>query len=185
MLFVPEQLRNNGPKLAAVKTSLFLKSAAVLLTALALGVFLFTRGRVNAEASAPSYDLLITNARIVDGSGNPWFRTDVAIKDGRVARIGRLGPETASRTIDARGQILAPGFIDVHTHVESIYSQPEAENFIRMGVTTLVTGNCGTSTKDVGEFLGRIQAKPVAVNLATLIAHGSVRRRVVGLDDRA
>jgi adenine deaminase len=67
----------------------------VLLTALALGVFLFTRVRVDAEASAPSYDLLITNARIVDGSGNPWFKADVAIKDGRIARIGRLGPETA------------------------------------------------------------------------------------------
>jgi cytosine/adenosine deaminase-related metal-dependent hydrolase len=114
-----------------VKTSLFLKSAAVLLTALALGVFLFTRARVNAEASAPSNDLLITNARIVDGSGNPWFRADVAIKDGRIARIGRLGPETASRTIDARRQILAPGFIDVHTHVESNYSQPTADNFVR------------------------------------------------------
>ena len=153
-----------------MKTSLFLKSAAVLLTALALGVFLFTRVRVNAEA--PAYDLIITNARIVDGSGNPWFRADVAIKDGRIARIGRLGPETAGRTIDARGQILAPGFIDVHTHVESIYSQPAADNFVRMGVTTLVTGNCGSSTTEVGEFLGRIKEKPLAVNLATLIAHG-------------
>jgi len=167
-----------------VKTSLFLKSAAVLLTALALGVFLFTRVRVNAEASAPPYDLLITNARIVDGSGNPWFRADVAIRDGRIARIGRLGSETAGRTIDARGQILAPGFIDVHTHVESIYSQPAADNFVRMGVTTLVTGNCGSSTTEVGEFLGRIKEKPLAVNLATLIAHGSVRRKVMGLGDR-
>src|ERR1044072_9891409 len=99
MLFVPEQLRNNGPKLAAVKTSLLLKSAAVLLTALALGVFLFARVAVNAHAPAPLYDLLITNARIVDGSGNPWFRADVAIKDGRIERIGRLAPDTASRTI--------------------------------------------------------------------------------------
>ena len=95
----------------------------MLLTALALGVFLFARVPVDAEAPAPPYDLLITNARIVDGSGNPWFRADVAIKDGRIARIGRLGPETADRTIDARGQILAPGFIDVHTHVESIYNR--------------------------------------------------------------
>ena len=184
MLFVPEQLRNNGPKLAAVKTSLLLKSAAVLLTALALGVFLFARVAVNAHAPSPSYDLLITNARIVDGSGNPWFRADVAIKDGRIQRIGRLGPETATRTIDAHGQILAPGFIDVHTHVESIYGQPAAENFVRMGVTTLVTGNCGTSTTEVAEFLGRIKEKPLAVNLATLIAHGSVRRKVMGLGDR-
>jgi N-acyl-D-amino-acid deacylase len=167
-----------------VKTSLLLKSAAVLLTALALGVFLFARVAVDAQSSAPSYDLLITNARVVDGSGNPWFRADVAIKDGRIARIGRLKPETAVRTVDARGQILAPGFIDVHTHVESIYSQPAAENFVRMGVTTLVTGNCGSSTTEVAQFLGRIKEKPLAVNLATLIAHGSVRRKVMGLGDR-
>src|SRR5689334_1894955 len=156
----------------------------VVLTALALGVLLFARVAVNAHAPAPPYDLLITNARIVDGSGNPWFRADVAIKDGRIERIGRVAPETATRTIDARGQILAPGFIDVHTHVESIYGQPAAENFVRMGVTTLVTGNCGTSATDVGEFLGRIKEKPLAVNLATLIAHGSVRRKVMGLGDR-
>ena len=165
--------------------SLSLKSAALVLTALALGIFLFARRPAEAEAPAPPYDLLITNARIVDGSGNPWFRADVAIKNGRIAHVGRLGPETAAQTIDARGQILAPGFIDVHTHVESIYNQPAAENFVRMGVTTLVTGNCGSSTTDVAEFLGRINAKPLAVNLATLIAHGSVRRRAMGLDDRA
>src|ERR1700752_1248899 len=131
-----------------------------------------------------SYDLVIRNARVVDGSGNPWFKADVAIKDGRIARIGRIGESDATNTIDARGQILAPGFIDVHTHVESIYNLPAAENFVRMGVTSLVTGNCGGSTTEVGEFLGRISEKPLAVNLSTLIAHGSVRRKVMGLGDR-
>jgi N-acyl-D-amino-acid deacylase len=155
----------------------------VLLIALVSGCLLF--GRLPVDARTPVYDLLIINARIVDGSGNPWFRADVAIKDGRIARIGRVSAAAATRTIDGRGQILAPGFIDVHTHVESIYSLPAAENFVRMGVTTLVTGNCGSSTTDVAEFLGRIKDKPLAVNLATLIAHGSVRRRVIGLEDRA
>src|SRR6185436_2895989 len=136
------------------------------------------------EAVAPVLDLLITNGRVVDGSGNPWFRTDIGIKDGRIARLGRLNPADARQTIDARSQIVAPGFIDVHTHVESIYNLPAAENFIRMGVTTLVTGNCGGSVVDVGQFLGRIKEKPLAVNLATLIAHGSVRREAMGLDDR-
>jgi N-acyl-D-amino-acid deacylase len=164
----------------------------LVLIALALGGFLvgqpYPRARANApipRASAPAYDLLITNARVVDGSGNPWFRADVAVRDGRIVRIGRIAPAVAKRTIDARGQILAPGFIDVHTHVESIYGLPAAENFIRMGVTSLVTGNCGTSTTEVGEFLGRIKEKPLAVNLATLVAHGSVRRKVMGLGDRA
>lgn len=139
----------------------------------------------SVQANTDSFDLLITNARIVDGSGNPWFRADVAIKNGRIARIGRIAQATATKTIDAKGQILAPGFIDVHTHVESIYSLPAAENFVRMGVTSLVTGNCGSSATDVGQFLGRLNEKPLAVNLATLVGHGSVRNKVMGLVDRA
>jgi len=172
-------------KLPSVNTSLFPKSAALALVALALGSFLAGRFHVGAQANLPAYDLVITNTRVVDGSGNPWFRADVAIKNGRIARIGRIPSTEAAQTIDAHNQILAPGFIDVHTHVESIYSLPAAENFIRMGVTSLVTGNCGTSTTNVAEFLERMKEKPIAVNLATLIAHGSVRRKVMGQGDRA
>ncbi|HEY5404777.1 MAG TPA: D-aminoacylase [Pyrinomonadaceae bacterium] len=157
----------------------------LLVWLLAAPTAVFHPGQSSSQSVSPSYDLVITNARVIDGSGNPWFRADIGVKDGRIVRIGRIGAIQGRQAIDAKGQILAPGFIDVHTHVESIYSLPAAENFIRMGVTSLVTGNCGSSTTDVGEFLGRIQAKPIAVNLATLIAHGSVRRRVVGLDDRA
>jgi N-acyl-D-amino-acid deacylase len=132
----------------------------------------------------PSYDLVILNARIVDGTGNPWHRGDIGIRAGRIVNIGRIDRSEGANVIDANNQIVAPGFIDVHTHVESIYNLPEAENFVRMGVTSLVTGNCGTSVTDVGQFLGQIKQKPLAVNLATLIAHGSVRRKVIGLDDR-
>ena len=138
-----------------------------------------------AQASAPAYDLVITNARIIDGAGNPWFRADVAVKDGRIARIGRINPSEAGKVVDARGQILAPGFIDVHTHAESVYRQPEAENFVRMGVTSLVTGNCGSSVTNVREFLGRIKEQPLAVNLATLVGHGSVRCAVLNEEMRA
>jgi N-acyl-D-aspartate/D-glutamate deacylase len=148
-------------------------------------VILYQRPASTLSGNQVTYDLMITNARLVDGSGNPWFRADIGIKDGRIAAIGRLDPSQAAKTIDAGNQIVAPGFIDVHTHVESIYSLPTAENFVRMGVTTLVTGNCGGSTTNVGEFLGRIKEKPLAVNLATLIAHGSVRRQAMGTDDRA
>ncbi len=138
-----------------------------------------------SAAVAPVYDLLVTNARVVDGTGNPWFRADIGIKNGRIARIGRLNVGEAARVIDARGQVVAPGFIDVHTHVESIYQYPEAENFVRMGVTSLVTGNCGFSDTDIAKFLGKIKETPLAANIATLIAHGSVRRDVLGLENRA
>lgn len=160
----------------------------LLAVALIVAVCILASSRLQSAEPSPaeaSYDLVITNARVVDGAGNPWFRADVGIKDGRIARLGRINPADATKTIDARGQIVAPGFIDVHTHVESIYSLPAAENFIRMGVTTLVTGNCGGSAIDVAQFLGRIKEKPLTVNLATLIAHGSVRREAMGSDDRA
>ena len=162
---------------------LWIKLGALFVLVLAFA--LPQSSSVLSRSENPAFDLLITNARIVDGSGNPWFRADIGIKDGRIARIGRIGGVEARSTVDAKGQIVAPGFIDVHTHVESIFSLPAAENFVRMGVTTLVTGNCGGSATDVAQFLGRIKEKPIAVNLATLIAHGSVRRQAMGSDDRA
>lgn len=135
--------------------------------------------------TAEQFDLVITNARIVDGTGNPWFRGSIAVAGGKIVKIGRFDNSNAKQTIDANNKIVAPGFIDVHAHVEGIYNNPAAENFIRMGVTSLVTGNCGGSATDVKQFLGRIKETPIAVNLATLIAHGSVRRQAMGLDNRA
>jgi N-acyl-D-amino-acid deacylase len=166
-----------------LRTALF-----VLLLAPLLSIFpvKFQQAQLNsASPNSLTYDLIITNGRIVDGTGNPWFRADVAVKDGRIARIGRIAATEAREVIDAQNGIVAPGFIDVHAHVENIYRQPAAENFVRMGVTSLVTGNCGSSATDIGEFLGRIKDQPLAVNLGTLIAHGDVRRKVMGLEARA
>ena len=134
-----------------------------------------------AFASDETYDLVIKNGRIIDGSGNPWFKGSVAIKDGRIVKIGRVDESHAKSVFDARDAIVAPGFIDVHAHTEDIFENPKAENFIRMGVTSLVTGNCGGSAVDVREFLGRFSKTPLAINLGTLIAHGSVRTQVLGL----
>ena len=81
--------------------------------------------------------------------------------------------------------VIAPGFIDVHTHVEgSLSENPAADNFIRMGVTSIVTGNCGSSTLDIATFLKEAEARGIAVNLATLIGHNSVRRQVMQEEDR-
>src|SRR4051812_36406607 len=160
-----------------------LRFIAVALAALSLSAGLAAGPRA-WRAPEPAYDLVITNARVVDGAGNPWFRADVAVKGGRIARVGRVAAAEGERGIDARGQVVAPGFIDVHTHVENIYEQPDAENFVRMGVTTLVTGNCGGSALDVGKFLGRASDTHVAVNLATLVGHNTVRRAVFGEANR-
>lgn len=134
--------------------------------------------------SLERFDVLVTNARIVDGTGNPWFWGSVGIRDGKIAAVGRVAG-TATQTIDAKGDIVAPGFIDVHGHTEDLFDNPTAENFVRMGVTSIITGNCGGSAADIGEFLGRFQTKPLAVNLAALIGHNTVRREAMGLDNRA
>lgn len=131
------------------------------------------------------YDVLITNGRIIDGAGNPWYRADIGIRHGRIIKVGKINPSEAATTVDVKNRIVAPGFIDVHTHVESLFNLPSAENFVRMGVTTLITGNCGTSKTDVAEFLGRTKTRPIAVNVATLIGHGSVRQEVMKSADRA
>jgi N-acyl-D-amino-acid deacylase len=87
-------------------------------------------------------DLLITNGRILDGTGNSWFYGDVAIKEGKIVKVGKLAGMKAVKTIDATGLVVAPGFIDVHTHIEGDeWQNPTANNFILDGVTTVVTGN--------------------------------------------
>ena len=162
-----------------------MKIKRILLTLFSIVLAFANCILIGGQPAADRYDLVIINGRIIDGTGNPWFRASIGIKDGRIARVGRIYASEGLTVIDARNQIVAPGFIDVHVHTEDIFENPAAENFIRMGVTSLVTGNCGGSTTNVGEFLGRYQKTPLAVNLATLIAHGSVRSSVVGLDNRA
>src|SRR5262245_4439078 len=84
---------------------------------------------------AQEFDLIIRGGRIADGTGNPLYSADVAIKNGRIAAVGKLSG-AAKRVVDAKGMVIAPGFIDVHTHAEDIDDLPLAENFVRMGVTT-------------------------------------------------
>jgi len=142
-----------------------------------------------ASAAADPVDILVRDARIVDGTGAPWFRGDVAISNGRIAALGRGLDVAADRTILANGRILAPGFIDVHTHVETsrnrdgIENLPRADNYLLDGVTTIVTGNCGSSEIDIADWRSRLRG--LGINVATLVGHNSVRRQVMGSDDRA
>ncbi|PYT29267.1 MAG: aminoacylase [Acidobacteria bacterium] len=138
-----------------------------------------------ATLCAADYDLVIRDARVIDGTGNPWFRADVAVKDGKIASIGHLANVSATRVIDAQGRVLAPGFIDVHTHLEgNIEKIPEADNFITDGVTTAVTGNCGGSEIDLAAFFARLEKLRIGLNLASLIGHNSVRREAMATEDR-
>jgi N-acyl-D-amino-acid deacylase len=134
---------------------------------------------------SPEYDLVVRGGRIVDGSGNPWYVADVGIRGGHIAAVGRLGDHTAARVLDARGLVVAPGFVDVHAHVESgLARRPTADNFLLDGVTTLVTGNCGGSEVDLPRFFAELRGGGISLNLASLIGHNSVRREAMGTEDR-
>ena len=139
------------------------------------------RGDGQTAAQTPRYDLAIIGGTVVDGSGAPGRRADVAIKDGRIALVGRVPPEAARASVDATGLIVAPGFIDVHTHADELVETPRAENFVRMGVTSIVAGNCGGSSLDVGEAFAKIRESGVSVNFATLIGHNTVRRAAIAV----
>jgi N-acyl-D-amino-acid deacylase len=141
-------------------------------------------GQRPAGQVQPRYDLLIAGGHVVDGTGAAPRRADVGIKAGRIVEIGSLAKLYARDVIDASGLVVAPGFIDVHTHADDLIEQPRAENFVRMGVTTIVAGNCGSSTLDVGKALSAIETAGASVNFATLIGHNTVRREVMGTANR-
>jgi N-acyl-D-amino-acid deacylase len=135
-------------------------------------------------SGGPRFDLVILGGRIVDGSGAAARRADVGITDGRIAAIGELASRDGRDAIDATGRVVAPGFIDVHTHADDITERPRAENFVRMGVTSIVAGNCGSSALDIAESLTRVRQIGASVNFATLIGHNTVRRAAMGTADR-
>ena len=136
------------------------------------------------SAQTTRYDVVIVGGQLVDGSGQPARRADVGILNGRIAAIGSIAPSQGTEVIDAANHVVAPGFIDVHTHADRIVERPLAENFVRMGVTTVVAGNCGSSALDIGEALAEVERTRVAVNFATLIGHNTVRQAVMGTENR-
>src|SRR5262249_6550268 len=121
-------------------------------------------------AAAGNYDLLIRNARVLDGAGNTWFRADIGVRDGKIAAIGSLGPDaSAAQVVDAAGRITAPGFIDVHTHIEgSVDKVPRGDNYLLDGVTTVITGNCGGSIVKLGMWFGQLEKMGLGINVGTL-----------------
>jgi len=147
-----------------------------------------------AQQPARPFDLLITNARIIDGTGGPSVTGSVGVRDGRIAGVGRVsGP--ALRTIDAGGKVLAPGFIDPHSHSDfSLLTDGNAESKIRQGVTTEVIGESGSAApqkpsatrawSDFAGYFAALETSKISVNLLSYVGLGQVREFVMGNDDR-
>ena len=157
----------------------------VALAALSVGM----KG-VAAEGEAARkqarFDLLVRGGTLIDGSGGVGRRADVGVREGRIAAVGELVGAKVKRVIEAKGRIVCPGFIDLHSHADrGILDHRGAENYVRQGVTTLVCGNCGSSPTDVAEFFERVREEGVGPNVALLIGHGSVRKEVMGQIDAA
>ena len=156
-----------------------------------------------------NFDIVIRNGRIIDGSGSPWFKGDVGIKGERISAIGDLGEFEAEREIDAKGLVVCPGFVDVHTHSDtSFLVNPKADSKVMQGVTTEIVGNCGGSAAPVtelgksfskkqyedrgidwdwttiAEYLRRLETNGLPLNVGTLIGHGTVRASVMGYEAR-
>src|SRR5688572_21989423 len=132
-----------------------------------------------------SFDLLIRNGRIVDGTGNTWYRGDVAVRGDAIAQIAPRIDGEAARVIDAAGHVVAPGFIDVHTHARrGIFEVPTAPNYVRQGVTTVIEGPDGSSPLPLGDFLKKLDALQKSVNIGSFVGHGSIRSAVIGDGDR-
>ena len=175
---------------------------AMVLAAIAVGLRLGAQG--------PAYDVLIRNGHVVDGTGNPWVAADVAIKSGRIAAVGRLPRATATRVIDARGLVVAPGFIDLHTHSDlTLLADGTAQSKVRQGVTLDVLGETTTvaprdglrdeSANDGGvsaegavkqewttftDYFKRLEQKGTSMNVISHVSAEQVRRVVLGYESR-
>jgi dihydroorotase/N-acyl-D-amino-acid deacylase len=142
-------------------------------------------GLVAPLVAQPRFDLVITGGRIVDGSGDPWFYGDVAIQGDSIRAIGKFDASSATRALDAKGMVVAPGFIDIHTHARrGIALDPAAQNYTRQGVTTIFEGPDGGSPLPIGKFLNDIGKLPLGPNFGTFAGQGSIREQVMGLVNR-
>jgi N-acyl-D-amino-acid deacylase len=144
-------------------------------------------GAGTLRAQQPEWTLLIRNGTIVDGTGGARYAGDVAVRGDRIVAVSRtpLDAARAARVIDARGLIVAPGFIDLHAHLEPLLTRPDAKSAVTQGVTTALGGPDGSGPWPLRQYLDTAQKAGLGMNVAYLVGHNTVRRAVMGTENRA
>jgi len=159
-----------------------------------LALLLILAGGASAQ-QARQFDVVIRNGQVLDGSGNPWFRADVGVRDGKITAVGLLVDVAANRVIDASGKIVSPGFIDIHSHADDTSDRPQtirtnepnrkgAPNIVSQGVTTVVINQDGRSHWPIAEQRAIFERQGVGPNVMLMVGHGTLRERVMGDDFR-
>ncbi len=147
------------------------------------------------HAQVPEFDILILGGRVLDGTGNPWRLADVAVRENRIVAVGSLAGSNATRTLDATGKLVTPGFIDLHSHADGpnygargLRSSDErrraAPNLVMQGITTVVVNQDGRSLWPIGQQKTELEALGIGPNAILLVGHGTIRRRVLADDFR-
>ena len=138
------------------------------------------------DSTPPRYDLVLRGGQLIDGTKAPAVPGDLAITAGRIAALGTFPIPPGTPVLPITGLQVVPGFLDVHTHVDTdVVREPLCSNFLRMGVTTIVTGNCGGSVTDLAAHFARLEQGGIGPNYGSLVGHGTVRRAVLGTENRA
>ncbi len=201
----PGESAGGGGRKVKLKHQRVFETVLISLVVISSAIFAQRRGR----AEDPPFDLLIVNGQILDGSGSPWFAGLVGVRDGKIAEIGRLPSASGRQVIDARGLIVSPGFIDLHSHSDfTLLVDGAAQSKIRQGVTTEILGEAASAAPVLGpvvnefdknleqyglrrdwttyaEYFARLERQGVAVNVASYVGSGQVRHCVMGNVNRA
>ncbi|MGH9220002.1 MAG: amidohydrolase family protein, partial [Vicinamibacterales bacterium] len=138
-------------------------------------------------AQAPTFDILIRNGRVLDGTGNPWYRADIGITGDRIRAMGRLDSATAKTVIDARDRYVTPGFIDVHSHAGGGLATEELKHgqpLLAQGLTTVFVNPDGGGPIDLAAQRAVYEKQKIGTNVAQFVPHGSIRREIMQMTDR-
>lgn len=137
------------------------------------------------QCQTETYDTIILNGTVIDGTGKEARLADIGIIGDQIVKIGNLKSADANRVIDATGLIISPGFIDLHAHIDPLMRLPESESHIRQGITTALGGPDGSSPWPLGKYLDSLETFSLGMNVGYLTGHNTIRRNIIGLENRA